>query len=93
MYNNSLAGAPTSCLGACCFKGDNMKLTKKKAFPLGFDCKGAGAYCFHEGMDLRDYFAAKAMQALIASNKNEYKSYAETAKESYKYSDYMMIVR
>lgn len=34
-----------------------------KAFPIGKDCSHIDKL---QGMDLRDYFAAKAMQALIS---------------------------
>ena len=51
-----------------------------------------------EGMDLRDYFAAKALPALIQSNKdfilargNDYKiNVQNTAKEAYEYADAML---
>ena len=39
------------------------------AFPVNTtNEQNAGAYHPHPGMSLRDYFAAKAMQGLIASN-------------------------
>lgn len=36
-----------------------------KAFPTAFD---DGINAFQHGMDLRDYFAAKAMQGLLAAD-------------------------
>ena len=37
-----------------------------KAFPIYFKHPTTGAIIEHQGMDLRDYFAAKAMQAMIS---------------------------
>ena len=37
-----------------------------KAFPIYFKHPTTGAIIEHQGMELRDYFAAKAMQAMIA---------------------------
>ena len=37
-----------------------------KAYPIMFKHPTTGAIIEHQGMDLRDYFAAKAMQAMIA---------------------------
>ncbi len=48
------------------------------------------------GMDLRDYFAAKAMQAHVTAFTNKYpdlKQSQELANESYKLADIMMKVR
>lgn len=59
-----------------------------KAFPI----KGWNGYeqTIHEGMDLRDYFAAKAMQAMISlDNVND--SYV--SKEAYLIADAMMKAR
>jgi hypothetical protein len=59
-----------------------------KAFPI----KGWNGYeqTIHEGMDLRDYFAAKAMQAMLSlDNVND--SYV--SKEAYMMADAMMKAR
>ena len=37
-----------------------------KAYPIMFKHPTTGAIIENQGMDLRDYFAAKAMQAMIA---------------------------
>lgn len=51
-----------------------------------------------DGMDLRDYFAAKAMQGMLASkgviyNKNADEDDANGAKRAYKIADAMMKAR
>jgi len=43
------------------------------------------------GMDLRDYFAAKAMQAVMACDEAE--SYEWIAKKAYNLADFMLIAR
>jgi hypothetical protein len=45
------------------------------------------------GMDLRDYFAAKAMQALLFDIKSIQVSMDKTANLSYKFADAMMEAR
>ena len=45
-----------------------------------------------EGMNLRDYFAAKAMQALIAANGGEL-HYQHGAADAYSYADAMLKAR
>ena len=47
---------------------------------------------FH-GMDLRDYFAAKAMQAMIATNNFPTGVMIDTAKEAYEMADAMLKAR
>jgi hypothetical protein len=42
----------------------------------------------HQGMDLRDYFAAKAMQGLLASD--TFAPVAEFARRAYEVADAMM---
>ena len=48
----------------------------------------------HKGMTLRDYFAAKAMQGLIASHEEGYwwkcNSYTMGARYSYRFADAML---
>ncbi len=45
------------------------------------------------GMDLRDYFAAKAMHAMIASGKLPTGIMIDTAEEAYIMADHMMKAR
>ena len=46
-----------------------------------------------EGMDLRDYFAAKAMQGLLSTVKDEEWQYDEVAAVAYEMADEMMKAR
>ena len=67
----------------------------KSAFPTGTIKRGepGGVICRPEedtGMELRDYFAAKAMQALIEKFDE---SPAESADEAYDWADAMMKAR
>jgi len=64
-----------------------------KAFPIN-STDGKNFYT-NTGMDLRDYFAAKALQALLGSGKitpYEFK-YEEICTNSYKLADAMMEAR
>ena len=65
----------------------NIKDNKMKAFPKSnhqfFDAQ--------EGMDLRDYFAAKAMQAIQQTSKST--MYSDVARHAYKMADAMMKAR
>ena len=45
------------------------------------------------GMELRDYFAAKAMQGLLTTVKGEEWQAEETAEISYQVADAMMVAR
>lgn len=57
-----------------------------KAFPLS---NMAGLN--QQGMDLRDYFAAVALQGIIASSVGEsLPSYVNAASAAYQYADFMM---
>ena len=47
----------------------------------------------HDGMSLRDYFAAKAMQAALAHGASTSTSLAEIAWASYKMADAMLKAR
>ncbi len=47
----------------------------------------------HRGMDLRDYFAAKAMHAMIASKNLPTGIMMDTAEEAYLMADIMMKAR
>jgi hypothetical protein len=58
-----------------------------KAFPRGYT---------QEGMDLRDYFAAVALQALIAGERTDSQREGRQnyfSKIAYQYADAMMTVR
>jgi hypothetical protein len=57
-----------------------------KAFPRNFSECGTAS----EGMDLRDYFAAAALQGILACN---YSIEKEPAVLAYEYADAMMKVR
>ena len=52
-----------------------------QAFPVGYNG--------HEGMQLRDYFAAKAMQAFIAKFSHE----GDVSRHAYKVADAMLRAR
>lgn len=69
-----------------------------KAFPnQGKTIYGVGGIKYQEitdeGMDLRDYFAAKAMQGLLATTKEEQWFPDEVAGISYEVADAMMKAR
>jgi hypothetical protein len=59
-----------------------------KAFPTAAD---NGHSTNQDGMDLRDYFAAKAMQGLLASE--VFASKTEFAERAYEVADAMMKAR
>jgi hypothetical protein len=66
--------------------GVNMK---QSAFPIS-----GSQYRHTEGMTLRDYFAAKAMQGFAAmSDVDGFSSVEEMAKMSYKWADAMLKAR
>lgn len=59
------------------------------AFPTeGVVCRDGILY---EGMTLRDYFAAKAMDGILASG--DYSSYAAVAKDAWNFADAMLRAR
>jgi hypothetical protein len=68
-----------------------------KAFPysreIPSDKEGYKAYVFEDGMDLRDYFAAKAMQELMRVALDENAPKENVAKTAYKIADAMMKAR
>lgn len=47
----------------------------------------------NEGMDLRDYFAAKAMQALLVNDPDSVATDALISKDAYEIADAMMKAR
>jgi hypothetical protein len=66
------------------------------AFPHTVEYKGAdcGGVVPHGGMTLRDYFAAKAMQGILADpNGNPSVDYANIAKYAYRLADEMLKAR
>jgi hypothetical protein len=65
-----------------------------KAFPIiDFENSEDGYIYFDQGMDLRDYFAAKAMQALLFDIKAIQVDMNKTADFSYRFADEMMRAR
>jgi hypothetical protein len=60
------------------------------AFPSGHDPKTGRQ---EAGMNLRDYFAAKAMQALIWNQDLDLDSKEDVAEVAYKYADVMITER
>lgn len=75
-------------------------MTEKLAFPAPseMDKDDANKVIKHKGMTLRDYFAAKAMAAIIAktpfqSNPDDYTPYDKTAVGAYDYADAMIAAR
>jgi hypothetical protein len=63
-----------------------------KAFPILVENPDKSFSC-NQGMDLRDYFAAKAMHAMIASGKLPTGIMIDTAEEAYIMADHMMKAR
>ena len=57
-----------------------------------FPSHGSMGEVAHEGMTLRDYFAAKAMQALITAERGEL-HYHHGAADAYAYADAMLKAR
>jgi hypothetical protein len=61
-----------------------------------FPSHGSMGEVAHEGMTLRDYFAAKAMQGIIASEQpgdEEFATPEMYARDAYKYADAMLKAR
>lgn len=48
---------------------------------------------FEQGMDLRDYFAAKAMQSIVGNDPAEMIDSGYVAEKAYRYADAMMETR
>jgi hypothetical protein len=55
--------------------------------------KEGGIIEHHRGMELRDYFAAKAMQSILLDPRNESNSYNIDANCAYMVADAMMAAR
>ena len=63
-------------------------------FVTGFDEQPpVMAQRFHRGMSLRDYFAAKVMQGLVACPNYDAQTYSAAAQEAYKQADAMLRAR
>jgi hypothetical protein len=58
-------------------------MNNPSAFPIPFETH-------HDGMTLRDYFAAKAMQALLTNPECQLEALDEVPQASYKMADAMM---
>lgn len=63
-----------------------------KAFPNGFLTLDGKVVASQEGMDLRDYFAAKAMQAMVTISCDS-AEFEEDAIQAYALADAMMKAR
>ena len=63
-----------------------------KAFPTTRNDEITGIWQTEDGMDLRDYFAAKAMEAIIIFDQGSF-AFKGIAKDSYKMADAMMEAR
>jgi hypothetical protein len=63
-------------------------MTGIPAFPVNELNQTGGVYAQHLGMTLRDYFAAKAMQGMLAASEN-YQT-PELAKYAYDVADAML---
>ena len=64
-----------------------------KAYPLVTQRPDGVVVEYNPGMDLRDYFAAKAMQGLLATVKDETWFQDEVASICYEMADKMMKAR
>jgi len=64
-----------------------------KAFPLVTQRPDGVVVEYNPGMDLRDYFAAKALQGLLATVKDETWFQDEVASICYEMADKMMKAR
>jgi hypothetical protein len=63
-----------------------------KAFPSENDSRKSYHYV-NKGMDLRDYFAAKAMPSLVKTLEHHITTPSDVAELAYKYADAMMEAR
>jgi hypothetical protein len=68
-------------------------MTNKTAFPSTQYCNGVSPSGHSEGMTLRDYFAAKAMQGLLVDPERVDDSRQECARLSYAMADAMLKAR
>ena len=70
---------------------DSIK-TGGPAFPTESEHQSGHTTWHFEGMTLRDYFAAKAMQA-SRSRRSDYKTWADLAADAYEIADAMLAAR
>lgn len=70
-----------------------MSKEKIKAFPGEKDIRFGQPNDCNEGMDLRDYFAAKALQGMFAGGDTEHLDKSEISEWAFKYADAMMEAR
>ena len=65
-----------------------------KAYPYMHKHPTSGQTTIEEGMDLRDYFAAKAMQAIIGREDNRFTTTLEfVGGKAYQFADAMLKAR
>lgn len=62
-------------------------MSNQKAFPI------TNSVDYNNGMDLRDYFAAAAMQSLVWSRDQNIDTHEDVAEVAYLYADAMMKAR
>lgn len=70
-----------------------MNAAHTPAFPAGRRFEGAEGWQTEEGMTLRDYFAAKAMQGICASGPSIGTTNKVIATEAYQIADAMLEAR
>jgi hypothetical protein len=71
-----------------------FKATKDNAFPLVIQLEDPFEVLYETGMTLRDYFAAKAMQGMIArTNRGVEDDPSDISNEAYGYADAMIKAR
>ena len=63
------------------------------AFPLTFDNPSTNQRYVHTGMTLRDYFAAKVVQALLTTDRIPHDNLLVYSKAAYEMADAMMKAR
>ena len=75
------------------FSLNSIKDSKVNAFPTAQYANGVHPSGFDNGMTLRDYFAAKAMQAIITNHKLEDCDDFVVAANAYQLADFMLEAR
>jgi hypothetical protein len=77
--------------GGVCFECQMTSAGNEPAFPVGANEYGGHGTVF--GVTVRDYFAAKAMQSLIANAGLDVSQRADVAEHAYGFADDMLIAR
>lgn len=77
-------------VGGICFECQPAEAGEQPAFPVQASDYGGHGTCF--GLTVRDYFAAKAMQASRSRN-SQYTSWTDLAQDSYEIADAMLAAR